>query len=136
MNDEGATVTTTAPTLENLILNLSHELTVRASLDATFNATVNNTVNDLAVQTDGKVVIGGSFTTVGVTTVGDIARLNVDGTLDAAFTTAGGVGFNGTVNTVVLQPDGRILVGGSFTTYAGLAANRFARLNTGGSRSP
>jgi hypothetical protein len=38
MNDEGATVPTTAPTLENLILNLSHEITVRASLDATFNA--------------------------------------------------------------------------------------------------
>ena len=38
MNDEGATVATTAPTLENLILNLSHEITVRASLDATFNA--------------------------------------------------------------------------------------------------
>ena len=38
MNDEGATVTATAPTLENLILNLSHEITVRASLDATFNA--------------------------------------------------------------------------------------------------
>jgi len=31
-------VATTAPTLENLILNLSHEITVRASLDATFNA--------------------------------------------------------------------------------------------------
>ena len=38
MNHEGATVPTTAPTLDNLILNLSHEITVRATLDATFNA--------------------------------------------------------------------------------------------------
>jgi hypothetical protein len=38
MNHEGATVPTIAPTLDNLILNLSHEITVRATLDATFNA--------------------------------------------------------------------------------------------------
>jgi Activator of Hsp90 ATPase homolog 1-like protein len=31
-------VATTAPTLENLILNLSHEITVRASLDVTFDS--------------------------------------------------------------------------------------------------
>jgi hypothetical protein len=35
---EGGAVATTAPTLENLILNLSHEITVRASLDATFDS--------------------------------------------------------------------------------------------------
>ena len=32
------TTTTTAPTLENLILNLSQEITVRASLDVTFDS--------------------------------------------------------------------------------------------------
>lgn len=51
--------------------------------------------------------------------------------IDPTFNT--GSGFNGIVNVVVLQPDGRILVGGSFTQYNGVTANKIVRLNSDGS---
>lgn len=51
--------------------------------------------------------------------------------IDPTFNT--GSGFNGTVNTVVLQPDGKVLVGGSFTQYNGVTANKIVRLNSDGS---
>jgi uncharacterized delta-60 repeat protein len=101
-------------------------------LDTTFNpgSGVNAAVNALAVQTNGRIVIGGSFTTYNGTARSRIARLNSDGTLDASFDP--GTGANGDITTVVLQADGKALIGGNFTTYNGTARNRIARLNTDG----
>ena len=65
----------------------------------------------MAVQPDGKVLVGGQFTAVAGTARANIARLNADGTHDTGFTPPT---LNGTVNKVVLQPNGRILLGGSF----------------------
>ncbi len=80
----------------------------------------------MAVQSDGKILIGGDFTTYnGNTTVNHIARLNTDGTLDMTFTT--GTGASSRVNTIVLQPDGKILIGGTFTRYRGAVVNRIVR---------
>ena len=95
----------------------------------------NTTVSALAVQPDGKVLVGGAFTSYnGVSNV-RIARLNADGTNNTG-TGAGqfntGAGFNGTVNALALQPDGKVLAGGAFTTYQGVTATRLARLNTDG----
>ena len=39
-------------------------------------------VDSIAVQSDGKILIGGGFTTVGGETRNCIARLNTDGSLD------------------------------------------------------
>jgi uncharacterized delta-60 repeat protein len=85
--------------------------------DPTFNpaAYADNTVEAVAVQLDGKVILGGSFTQVNGVTRNRLARLNADGTLDVTFDP--GVGFNSTVSAVAIQADGRILVGGSFTRY-------------------
>jgi uncharacterized delta-60 repeat protein len=86
------------------------------------------------VQGDGKIIAGGSFTFVGSTATRRVCRINSDGTLDAAFSTGTGTGFNFDVNTVALQADGKILVGGGFTTFAGVAAMNLIRLNSSGSR--
>jgi uncharacterized delta-60 repeat protein len=72
-------------------------------------------VEAVAVQSDGKVILGGSFTQVNGVTRNRLARLNADGTLDVTFDP--GAGFNSTVSAVAIQADGRILVGGSFTRY-------------------
>ena len=53
-----------------------------------------NDVTALALQTDGKIVIGGSFTSFNGTARNRIARLNSDGTLDTTFLAAGS-GANG-----------------------------------------
>ncbi|NBP24895.1 MAG: hypothetical protein EBU81_10190, partial [Proteobacteria bacterium] len=101
------------------------------SLDAGFKPTVGSSVLCSAVQPDGRIVIGGSFTTLNGATVGRIARLNPDGTVDATF--AAGTGASGNVQTLAVQPDGRILVAGAFTTFQGVARARVARLGPTGS---
>lgn len=65
----------------------------------------------LALQNDGKILVGGNFNAVhGVTRKG-IARLNADGTLDPTFD-PGEILTGGDVRTVVVMSDGQILVGG------------------------
>ena len=70
----------------------------------------------------GKVLVGGAFTALGggtgTTLRSQIGRLNHDGSLDAGFNP----GANGDVYVLVVQPDGKILVGGDFTTLGGECA--------------
>lgn len=102
------------------------------SREACFNPIVNGAVNALVVQPDGKVVLGGSFSTVNGVSRNRIARINADGSLDGGFNPAAGV--NGTVYSVLLQPDGNVLFGGEFSTVNGVARPYVARLfggNTG-----
>lgn len=76
-----------------------------------------------ALQSDGKIVVGGIFSK-GVT------RLNSNGTVDTGFNN--GTGADDWVRAVALQSDGKILIGGLFNTYSGVTRNRIARLNTDG----
>ncbi|MFA6256572.1 MAG: immunoglobulin-like domain-containing protein, partial [Candidatus Absconditabacterales bacterium] len=92
----------------------------------------NNTVNALAVQSGDKIVVGGVFSTYNGVTANYIIRLNADGTQDTGFNI--GDGFNGTVAALAVQSDGKVIVGGSFTSYNGAAANYIIRLNTDGSK--
>jgi len=92
----------------------------------------NGTVYCLAVQADGKVLIGGAFTGVNGLRRDRIARLNPDGSLDETFLN-GLSGANGSVLCLAVQADGKVLVGGDFTTVNGVSRNRIARLNPDGS---
>lgn len=96
------------------------------------NATpgANNTVNRLAVQNDGKTVIVGEFTSVNATARNRVARINTDGSLDTAFNP--GSGANSSVNTLVIQPDQKIIIAGNFSSYNGTLRGRIARVNTNG----
>lgn len=104
------------------------------SLDATFNAGgsgANGYVVEVKQLTDGKYIIGGSFSAYNNAPRSRIARLNADGTLDAAFNV--GSGFDGTVWSVSAQTDNKLLVGGSFSTYNGAEKFNLLRLNADGS---
>lgn len=103
------------------------------SLDNTFNpgSGSDGIIRSIAIQTDGKIVIVGSFTTYNGTARANIARVNADGTLDTSFDP--GTGCNNLLHTVKLQSDGKIVIGGSFTTYNGTSRNGIARVNTNGS---
>jgi uncharacterized delta-60 repeat protein len=89
-------------------------------------------VNAIALQEDGKVLIGGNFSIVDGTTRVNIARLNEDGSLDKSFETQNG-GTNDWVLSIVVQDDGKVLIGGSFTMVNDVSMIRVARLNTDGS---
>jgi uncharacterized delta-60 repeat protein len=104
-----------------------------ASVDA-FNPTADNTVYATANQSDGKIVLGGAFTSLGPQTQSNVAqfynigRINADGTPDTEFKATS----DGTVDTVSMQTDGKILVGGSFTKLCGQSRFMIGRLNSDG----
>jgi uncharacterized delta-60 repeat protein len=99
-----------------------------ATLDSGFNPRASG-VDALAVQADGKILVGGIFTTLGGQSRTNIGRLNADGTLDSGFSPGAG-GSYPYVKSLALQADGKILVGGSFTTLGGQACTNLGRLNS------
>jgi uncharacterized delta-60 repeat protein len=119
--ENGRTTTTTR--------NHIARLNVDGTVDADFDPNANNGVTALAVQPDGKIVVGGYFSTL--QTVGwstpvqrnHIARLEADGTLDVGFET----NTAGNVMAVAVQPDGGVLVGGAFTAIWSKGSPTMAR---------
>jgi len=93
---------------------------------------VNGDVLALVVQKDGKIVIGGKFSSVNGVPRNNIARLNPDGTLDRSFAEAVEAGVNGQVNALVLQPAGGVIVGGQFTQVGNVEALNLGRYNVDG----
>src|SRR2546425_10042389 len=83
------------------------------SLDAGFTPALNSgaAVYVVTLQTNGQILIGGAFTSIGKAGITNVARLNPDGTLDATFNP--GVAVNGGyVTALAVQPDGKVVVGG------------------------
>ena len=121
-------------------------LNADGSVDPTFSGQVQGTVqssttiHSLFEQADGKLLVGGRFHTVnGVPRFG-FARLNADGTLDTTLDIALGPNPGTNVNTtwtriasLLEQPDGKIVIGGEFSSVKGQPRGRLARLNADGS---
>ena len=104
------------------------------NLDATFGASATEGfgyVNKTIVQPDGKIIAVGLFQRANGARTYGIARFNADGTLDTIFNTGGGA--NAAILAVALQSDGKIVIGGAFTSFNNQIANRIVRLNPNGS---
>lgn len=86
----------------------------------------------IAVQNDGKILIGGSFSQYNGTSVMYLARLLSSGELDTTFNN-GASGPNSNVSAIAIQDEEKILIGGYFTSYNGTSRYRIARLNADGS---
>ncbi len=104
-------------------------LTVNLAGPDTFNPSADHLVSTTAFQADGKIVVGGSFTTLGGQPHNRIGRLNADGSLDTTFNP----GASGDVNCLAVQPDGKILVSGAFGSLCGQTRFCIGRLNSDGS---
>jgi uncharacterized delta-60 repeat protein len=104
-------------------------------LDPTFSlsAAFNVSPRVIATQSDGKYLVGGNFLLLneGQAQFG-LARLTATGALDASFK-PGAIDSSGSVQTIAVQPDGKILIGGTFASVNGVARSRIARLNSDGS---
>lgn len=97
----------------------------------------NGNVAAIVVQSDGKIIVAGGFTSWNNNaSYARIVRLNTNGTVDTAFAAnvSSGAVPNSNINTLCLQPNGQILVGGSFSTWNNVANGRIVRLNTDGTR--
>jgi uncharacterized delta-60 repeat protein len=106
-------------------------------IDPAFNSLVvqNGEVRDILVQANGKIIIGGTFTTLRNTantndvTRSRLARLNADGSLDESFNQ----NLNGDVRVIFELADQKFMVGGAFTNVSGVTRARLARFNQDGS---
>jgi len=119
-------------TYQGVSANRIVRLNTDFSIDDTFvyGTGFNQAVNGLAIQSDGKILLGGAFTSYNGTARNRIIRLETDGSIDGTFNI--GTGFNDTIWVITLQPDGKILVGGDFTSYSGAVESKIVRLNTNG----
>ncbi len=113
-------------------------LNSNGSLDLTFDPGSGFTggpydgwVKSLKVQSNGKILVGGQFSAFNGVSSNNVTRLNADGTLDTTFDPV--AGFNSDINSTYIQPDGKIIVGGEFTSYNGISRSKIARLNINGS---
>ncbi|MEO8361716.1 MAG: putative Ig domain-containing protein, partial [Vicinamibacteria bacterium] len=96
--------------------------------DTAFNANaVGNNVWSIAVQTDGNIVVGGSFTTMGAQLRNNLARLGTTGAADSF-----NPNVSSTVRALAIQRDGKILAGGVFTMVGATTRNRIARFDSNG----
>lgn len=112
-------------------------LTVAGSLDPSFESIeANSSIFSLALQPDGKVLVGGAFTTYDGLLAKNIVRLNADGSLDDTFeANIGTADFAG--HNLTVQPDGKLLSSGGYRLpeQVGLAHAHagVVRLNADGS---
>lgn len=102
------------------------------TVDNSFPAVVSGGIEKILVKPDGKIIIGGQFTTVNGFQQHRVAQINSDGSFDTNFN-SNNLGANGTVYDIALDANGKILIVGDFGTYNGIPRNRIARLNSDGS---
>lgn len=84
----------------------------------------------MAFYPDGKIIVGGDFTSYNGTTSNRMILLNPDGSQNTSFNIQG-TGFNNRVRSSAIQSDGKILVGGEFNNYNGTSGS-LLRLNADG----
>jgi uncharacterized delta-60 repeat protein len=94
----GGSFTTFTGTSQNGLIKLNSD----GSKDTSFNigSGFNNVVSEIYIQSDDKILVGGSFTTFTGTTQGGLIRLNTDGSIDNTFSV--GTGFNNSVLDIIL----------------------------------
>lgn len=114
------------------------------SLDSTFHynkATrqsamgANGVINDAILQDDGKLILVGSFTSFNGTPAERIVRLNLDGSVDETFGAYGsGKGANADIYSIRYNSTTqKIVVSGSFNSFAGKSTSGVALLDSHGS---
>ena len=124
-------------TYDGVARNTIARLHEDGSLDTTFISVFdgNGSLQYIAVQPDGKILAGGYLLNTN-----DIVRLNTDGSVDTTFNSGSGIGIPGFqgpyVSTIRIQPDGKIIIGGRFTSYNGTERGMIARLNMDGTVDP
>lgn len=99
-----------------------------------FGIGFNGDTTDAVLQPDGKVIVVGNFTSYNGTAVPGIVRLNTDGSVDTGFNTRVGTGSAGDgISAIELQPDGKLVLSGTFSAWNGTPAGRIARIQPDGS---
>lgn len=111
------------------------------SVDGSFNPSFDDRTTIVVAQPDGKILVGGDFSNVNGQPHKHVVRLNYDGSVDPTFgasVTGQPFGFIDppAVYVIKLLDDGRMYLGGNFTTVNGVTHNYLARVNADGTLDP
>ncbi len=112
-----------------LLLTTMANVAVLGQMADAFNPSVNEAVFAIEMQPDGKILIGGNFTSVGGQMRNRVARINADGTLDTTFVD---VQLGQPVYALAVQPDGKIIIGTIANSLPTTFTNRLFRVNADG----
>jgi len=120
----------------NFLTNRVYKLDVNGVVDSAFLTAQGTgalgTIVSVKVQSSGKIIVGGLFNDWNGNAVGNIVRLNADGTYDATFTANVGTGFDNQVSTIGVDATDGLYVGGDFFNVNGIASNYFTYLQSNG----
>lgn len=116
---------------------VSYQYLARFNSDGSFDPSffmssgIHDIIHEIVIQNDGKIMLGGFFTSYDNQPVERIIRLNPNGSRDNTFL----AGMDYVVNSILVQPDGKYLVGGDFNEVNGSSTYRggIVRLNANGS---
>ena len=129
LSDSGSQFSCVVTNAFGSILSSNAVLTVvNGGRPDSFNPGADLMVFGMAVQSDGKILVGGVFNTLCGQSRRSLGRLNADGTLDTSFNPGGG----DIVYSLAVQADGKILVGGDFYRLCGQSRSHLGRLNADG----
>ncbi|MDO1451125.1 T9SS type A sorting domain-containing protein [Rhodocytophaga aerolata] len=109
---------------------------IRFNSDGSFDESFDNgqdadhLITSLAIQQDGKLLIGGLFTTYNSQSQAGLIRLTTNGSIDTSFKIR--LEYSGYIGVIARQQDERILVGGGFSSANGKTQNRLTRLTSSG----
>jgi uncharacterized delta-60 repeat protein len=126
----GDAITTYNGISVNNVFKIDSEGVLDAVFSAAITAGTTGSISKVLIQPDGKILICGSFTSFNGTSTRGLTRLNANGTMDASFNANLGTAANLTILAMDLQSDGKIILGGSFTSFNGTSVGRIIRLNT------
>ncbi len=107
------------------------KLNSNGTIDNSFiGAGTNNNaiIYGMALQNDGKIIIGGTFNSSHNTTTKKLARLNIDGSLDLSFNNTNGFSDIDIIHNISIQTNQKIIVSGNFNSYKGVSRTNIIRL--------
>ncbi len=134
------TFTTYKDTVVNGIMRLKTDGSIdndyRSNIGTGFASLPSKVPVRAAFGADSSLYVMGTFDSLNGESVQSLAKINADGTPDDTFNANIGTGFigGGTIAyTLAFQSDGKILVGGNFASFQGVADTKhFVRLNSDG----
>jgi len=109
-------------------------LNLNGTKDTSFDIGIgfNSSVRSVVIQPDGKILVGGDFSTFNTVPENGLIRLNTGGTKDNSFYLGAGFNNGADIYSINLQVDGSLIVTGNFTSYDGVPANRIVKLSSDG----
>ena len=108
--------------------NRFEKITPNGLQDIFFNVGqgANDRIEGIKIMNDGNILLAGAFTKIKNQSLNRLAMIDSFGNINYSFNT--GIGADEYINSLAIQPDGKILIAGAFKSYNGITRNGIARL--------